>query len=74
MIVLLIVIFILLALSDFPNLIKERKWYEVFVLSGFYVFVFTLASLMTFGVTLPSPIKGIQYIITDVLHLGYPKH
>jgi hypothetical protein len=72
-IVLVTIIFIILALSDFPKLVKDRKWYEVTVLSGFYVFVFTLAALMTFGVTLPSPVKGIQYFITDVLHLGYPK-
>lgn len=73
MIVLLTVIFILLALSDFPKLVSDKKWYEVSVLSGLYVCVFTLAALMTLGVTLPSPIKGIQNFITDVLHLGYPK-
>lgn len=73
MIILVIVIFILLALSDFPKLIKDKKWYEVSVLSCFYVFVFTLAALQSFGVILPSPAKGIQKIIIDVLHLGYPK-
>jgi hypothetical protein len=72
-IILLTVIFILLALSDFPKLISDRKWYEVTILSGFYICVFTLAALMTFGVTLPSPVKGIERFITDVLHLSYPK-
>ncbi len=73
MIVLVIIIFIILALSDFPKLIHEKKWYEVSVLSAFYIVVLTLSVLYTAGVTLPSPVKGIQYFIVDVLHLGYPK-
>jgi hypothetical protein len=72
-IVLIIVIFALMALSDFPSLIKGKKWYEVSVLSGLYIIVFALAALQTVGVTLPSPIKGIQSFITNVLHLAYPK-
>ena len=73
MIVLVIVIFVLMALSDFPELISGKKWYEVSVLAGLYVGVFVLAALQTLGVTLPSPIKGIQSFITNVLHLAYPK-
>jgi hypothetical protein len=73
MILFVIVIFIILALSDFPKLIKEKKWYEVTVLACFYVFVATLSVLHTAGVTLPSPVKGIQSFIVNVLHLGYPK-
>lgn len=73
MIFLIIVIFILLGLSDFPKLVHDKKWYEVSVLSGFYVCVFTLAVLQSSGVVLPSPIKGIQSFIVNFLHLGYPK-
>ena len=73
MIFLVIVIFVLLALSDFPKLIKDTEWYEVSVLSGFYVFVFILAALQSSGVILPSPTKGIEKFIIEVLHLGYPK-
>ena len=73
MIVLVVVIFIILALSDFPELVHNKKWYEVGVLSGLYLFTFTLAALMAFGVTLPSPAKGIQNFIVNILHLGYPK-
>lgn len=73
MIILVIVVILLLALSDFPKLIKEKKWYVVTVLTGFYVFTFVLLVLHTVGVTLPSPIKGIRHLIVDVLQLGYPK-
>lgn len=73
MVILVLVIFILLALSDFPNLIKEKKWYDVTVLAGLYVFTAALSVLHAAGVTLPSPVKGIESFIVNVLHLGYPK-
>ncbi|SHH94720.1 hypothetical protein SAMN02745823_01598 [Sporobacter termitidis DSM 10068] len=73
MIFLIILIFIIMALADFPKLIKDKRWYEVTILSGVYIFVFVLAALQTSGVTLPSPIKGLQSFITNVLHLTYPK-
>lgn len=73
MVILVVIVFILLALSDFPKLIKDKKWYEVTVLSGLYAFTFILTVLHTVGVILPSPVKGIQYFIVEVLHLGYPK-
>ncbi len=73
MIIVVILVFVILALSDFPRLIKNKKWYEVTVLSCFYVFVFILAALQSFEVILPSPAKGIENFIVNVLHLGYPK-
>ncbi len=73
MFILVVFIFILLALSDFPRLIKDKKWKMVGILGGFYVVVLTLAILLSFGVTLPSPYVGAQKLIVDVLHLGYPK-
>lgn len=73
MIFLVIIAFALIALWDFPDLIKNKKWYEVTVLSILYVCVFTLAVLQAFGVTLPSPAKGIQKLVVDVLKIGYPK-
>ncbi len=73
MIILVLIVFGLLALSDFPPLVKSRKWYEVAVLSALYVFALVLAALYTFDVVLPSPIKGVQKLIVDVLKVGYPE-
>jgi hypothetical protein len=73
MVILVAVIFVVLALSDFPKLIQSKKWYEVTVLAVMYAGVFTLAALQAGGVMLPSPVKGIQHFIVNVLHLGYPK-
>ncbi len=73
MFILVIVVFCLLALSDFPSLIKGGKWKAVVVLGCFYAGVLTLALLMSLDVKLPSPFVGMQELIVDVLHLGYPK-
>jgi hypothetical protein len=73
MVFLVIAIFILLALADFPQLIQDRQWKDVGLLGGFYAAVLTLAVLSSLGVTLPSPYVSIQYFIANVLHLGYPK-
>ncbi len=73
MYILIITIFLLMALSDFPNLIKERAWKTVGILGGFYAVVLTLAVLLSLDITLPSPFVGIEKLIVDVLHLGYPK-
>ena len=73
MYILVIAVFIILALADFPKLIKSRKWKAVVVLALFYSTVLTLAILMALGMTLPSPFEGIQKFITNVLKLGYPK-
>jgi hypothetical protein len=73
LIFLILIIFTLLALSDFPSLIKKKKWPEVSVLSFLYVFVFVLAVLQSGGAALPSPALGIQTFLADVLKLSYPK-
>ena len=71
MIILLIIGFAGIALLDAPKLIRNKNWKEFIVFSKFFVFAFTIAFLQTLGVNIPSPIKGIQYIIKDVLHLNY---
>ena len=71
MIFLIIAAFVLIALADFPTLIKQKRMYECTVLSIFLLFAFVLAVLQSFGVKIPSPIKGAEYVIRDLLHLTY---
>jgi hypothetical protein len=73
MIIFVVSVFGLLALSDFPAILRNKRKKETAVLSFLYLFVFTLAAMQVFGVILPSPIKGIEAFITNVLHLEYPK-
>ena len=71
MIFLLLVSFAGIALLDAPKLIKSKEWKELAVYSSFFIGTFTLCVLHTFGVDIPSPIKGIQYVIKDILHMYY---
>ncbi len=73
MIFLVILVFAVLAVSDFSFLIHEKKWREVTILSVLYLFVLTFACLQAFGVILPSPAKAIESFIIHDLKLAYPK-
>ncbi len=71
MISLLIPLYILIALFDLFHLKKNKKRYELSILFVFFLSAFVLSVLQAYGITIPSPIKGVQYIIKDVLHFGY---
>ena len=73
MIVLVVMLFGLLALSDFPPLLKSGKRYDIIVLSGLYALGLALVTLQVFDVSFPGPIKGLQILIVDVLKIGYPE-
>ena len=71
MIFLLVIIFIIIGIVDLPKLIKKKQWYDLSVFSIFFLFAFTTALLQTLGVPIPSPVKGAEFVIKDVLHLNY---
>lgn len=71
MIILLLIGFAGIALLDAPKLIKSKSWKELTVFSILFIFAFTISLLQIWGIKFPSPIKGIQYIIKDLLHLNY---
>ncbi len=71
MIFLLISVFIFVAIYDAPVLIREKYWKELAVFSIMFLAAFAVALLQFYGVEIPSPIKGAQYILQDVLHLSY---
>ncbi|MEL4105833.1 hypothetical protein AAFA46_03165 [Oscillospiraceae bacterium WX1] len=74
MLAVVIIIFALMALADFPRLIREKKRKEITVLLGFYGAVTTLAVIFVLKGSLPSPLTGVKYLLVNVLHLGYPGH
>jgi len=68
----LIAAFVAIALIDMPRLVKNKRYRrELVVYCILLASSFTLALLYFRGVKIPSPIKGVQYLIMDVLHLGY---
>ena len=68
---LLIIVFIGIALFEIPGLIRKKYWRELTVFSIFLLLAFILSLLQAIGTKIPSPMKGIQYLVKDILHLNY---
>jgi predicted MFS family arabinose efflux permease len=60
-----------IAALDLPGMIKNRLWRDLAIYLVIFVLVLTLAALMALGVEVPSPIKMIQVLYRDVLHLSF---
>jgi len=71
MVFLLVSAFIGVILFEVPSLIRNKHWRELIVFSIFLSIAFVMALLATLGVKLPSPSKGIDYFVKDILHLNY---
>ena len=71
MIFLLVCAFIGVILFEVPSLIRNKHWRELIVFSIFLSMAFLRSLLPAIGVKLPSPAKGIDYLIEDILHLNY---
>ena len=71
MVFLLILVFIVIALIEIPSLIRKKYWRELVVFLFFLLFVFIMTLLQIIGIKLPNPVKGLEYLIKDVLHLSY---
>jgi len=72
--IILIVVYILILVLNVPGLIKRKEWRELTAFSVLYVIAFTLGLLYVLDVPIPSPMKGLQHLIADVLGIKYPKH
>ncbi|MBP2642847.1 MAG: hypothetical protein H6Q67_734 [Firmicutes bacterium] len=68
---LLLLIYTGVALFQVPALIKKSYWRELIAFSSLFTLAFTLNLLQILDVNIPNPLKGIQYIVEDVLHLKY---
>ena len=70
-IILDVLAFLVIGYFNVPQLVRAKEWRELTVFSCLYAFGLTLSILLIIGVTIPSPIKGAQYILKDVLNLHY---
>ncbi|MCO1603275.1 hypothetical protein [Desulfosporosinus nitroreducens] len=71
MIFLLVCVFVGVILFEVPSLIRKKHWRELTVFSILLSIAFGMAFLETIGVKIPSPAKGIDYLMEDILHLNY---
>lgn len=71
LIFLLIAVFIVIALYEIPDLSRKKYWCELAAFSFFMLLVLVLSLLLTIGVKIPSPMKGIEYFYKEILDLHY---
>lgn len=66
MILLLIMTFVVIALLEVPDLIRQKYWRELTVFSFLFAAGFILALLLSFGVKIPSPAKAIEHLYNTI--------
>jgi len=70
----LLLIYALIIIISVPGLIKRREWRELAAFSILYIVAFVLGLLYALDIPIPSPMKGLQHFIVDVLGIKYPQH
>jgi len=74
-IVLLVSVFIAIGLFEGPKMVREKLWRELLVFGFLLFFGFTLSILLTLGVPVPSPVRGIRSLMNPILKLlGIPTY
>lgn len=71
MVLLLIIIFIGIILFEVPEMIRNGYWHELKIFSVFLIAAFTISLLYILGIPIPNPVKGMEYVVKDLLHLNY---
>lgn len=64
--VLLILTFLGIAILEVPGLVRRRLWRELVAFSVLLTIGFVLSFLQIIGVKVPSPNKGIEFLIKTV--------
>jgi len=68
---LLFVVFLVIIRIETPNLRGKSYRKDLIVFLSFLLTAFVLSALLVLDVAIPSPEKGIKYLINDVLDLAY---
>lgn len=69
----LLTIYAFVALFVLPGLIKKKEWRELVAFSVFYIIAFVLGLMYVLDITVPSPMKVLEYLIGDVMGIKYPQ-
>jgi len=69
----LLLIYALIFIINVPGLVKRKEWRELTFFTILYIIAFTLGLLYVLDVHIPSPMKGLQYLIVEVLGIKYPQ-
>ena len=66
----LLLIYALIFIINVPGLVKKKSGGSL-RFSILYIIAFTLGLLYVLDVHIPSPMKGLQYLIVDILGIKY---
>jgi len=69
-----LLIYAFIIVLSVPGLIKRKEWRELTAFSVLYIIAFALGLMYVLDIPIPSPMKGLQYLIEDMLGLKYPQH
>ena len=72
--ILFLLIYILIIVLNVPGLIKKREWKELAAFSVLYIIAFVLGLMYVLDIPVPSPMKGLQHLIVDIMGIKYPQH
>lgn len=67
----LLLIYALVALLNIPQLVRKKEWRDLTAFLVFYTTALVLGLLYVLDIPVPSPMKGLQYFISDVLGIKY---
>ncbi|AZV56608.1 hypothetical protein DMR38_08315 [Clostridium sp. AWRP] len=71
MIFLLIVTFIGIILYEIPDMIKNKHLHQLKIFSIFLIIAFILSLFYILDIPIPNPVKGIEFVVNNLLHLNY---
>ncbi len=57
-----------------PGLIKRKEWRELTVFSILCIIAFVLGLMYVLDIPVPSPMRGLQHLIVDILGIKYPEN
>ncbi len=69
MLILLFLAFLLMLWLELPTLLRKKQWRRLAVFLVLWLLGFVMSFLLSIGVKLPSPVKGIEYVIKFFLPL-----
>lgn len=71
MVFLLIFIFICIVLYEVPDMARNGYWHELKIYSIFLIASFIVSLFYIIGLPVPNPVKGMEYVVKDILHINY---
>jgi len=71
-VIFLLLIYALIIIINVPGLVKRKEWRELTAFFILYIIAFALGLMYVLDIPIPSPMKGLQHFIADVLGIKYP--